>query len=147
MLLAHRGAQILVTILVTMLNLVSILSLTRNGLRLSSRSTSRTSWRLSSSVRVSIDPELASELHPKPPQWITDKDFNEDEGLVLRRCRKDGALEVAWGGASKVRESPFRIDFTSATHQRRMKECRSELVVKAVGHKQTQLLLDFTAGE
>jgi hypothetical protein len=96
---------------------------------------------------VSIDPELASELHPKPPQWITDKGFNEDEGLVLRRCRKDGALEVAWGGASKVKESPFRIDFTSVTHQRRMKECRSELVVKAVGYKQTQLLLDFTAGE
>ena len=69
-----------------------------------------------------------------------------EKGLVLQRSKETGSLELAWGkDAQNVgRETPFSIDFASKNMQRRHKEHRSELVVKAMG--KPDVILDFTAG-
>lgn len=68
-----------------------------------------------------------------------------EKGLILQRSNEGkGALELVWGRAANTKESPFRIDFSAKNMQRRFKECRSELVVKAVG--KPGVVFDFTAG-
>jgi 16S rRNA (guanine1516-N2)-methyltransferase len=63
----------------------------------------------------------------------------------LDRCPDDGSLEVSWPGLQqkKVKERPFRIDFTSL--ERRQQSLKSELVVKAIG-KDADIAIDLTAG-
>lgn len=69
----------------------------------------------------------------------------EECGLILQENLSDGAVELAWGAKSGVREVPFRIDFNSITSKQRSKMSKSELVSKAMGSK-TSNVIDMTAG-
>ena len=71
-------------------------------------------------------------------------DESREEGLMLRRS--EGILELAYGAASALskKEKPFHIDFSSPQARRRQKECKKELVVKAMG--KPDLVVDMTAG-
>lgn len=66
-------------------------------------------------------------------------------GLILQENSSDGAVELAWGAKSGVREVPFRIDFNSIASKQRSKMSKSELVSKAMGSK-TSNVIDMTAG-
>lgn len=65
-------------------------------------------------------------------ELISDTQALEYSDLILRRSDK-GILELAWGGASVHRETPFYIDFSSQDMRRRGSTASSELVVKALG--------------
>ena len=71
--------------------------------------------------------------------------ITEEAGLILQENEDDGAIELAWGIKSGLREVPFRIDFASATSKQRAKLAKSELVSRAIGSK-TSHVIDLTAG-
>jgi len=42
-------------------------------------------------------------------------------------------LELVWGPASGIKESPFFIDFSSSEMKKRLMKCKTELLVKTMG--------------
>ena len=88
------------------------------------------------------DSQLASRLCCEIKQGSM---LSEETGLILQENVSDGAVELAWGAKSTVKEVPFRIDFASIAAQQRGKMSRSELVSKAAGSK-TSHVIDLTAG-
>ena len=88
------------------------------------------------------DTDLASRLSCQIKQGSS---LDDETGLVLQQCRTDGAIELAWGKKSKVKEVPFRIDFSSVAAQQRGKMSKSELVSKSIGSKISHVI-DLTAG-
>lgn len=86
--------------------------------------------------------ELASRLSCETKHG---SDLSEEGGLILQENISDGAIELAWGVKSTVKEVPFRIDFASVAAQQRGKMSKSELVSKATGSK-TSHVIDLTAG-
>lgn len=71
--------------------------------------------------------------------------ITDEVGLILQENERDGAVELAWGIKSGVKEVPFRIDFVSVASKQRAKMAKSELVSKAMGSK-TSHVVDLTAG-
>ena len=69
----------------------------------------------------------------------------DETGLILQENVDDGAIELAWGMRSGVREVPFRIDFATVAFKKRAKMSKTELVCKAMGSK-TSHVIDLTAG-
>lgn len=69
----------------------------------------------------------------------------DETGLILQENVDDGAIELAWGMRSGVKEVPFRIDFATVASKKRGKMSRTELVSKAMGSK-TSHVIDLTAG-
>lgn len=69
----------------------------------------------------------------------------DETGLILQENNDDGAIELAWGMSSGVKEVPFRIDFATVASKKRGKMSRTELVSKAMGSK-TSHVIDLTAG-
>ena len=43
-------------------------------------------------------------------------------------------LELVWGPASGIKESPFFIDFSSSEMKKRLMKCKTELLVKTMGN-------------
>lgn len=72
--------------------------------------------------------------------------FDGSSDLFL--CFDKDTLQLTWGRASAVGESPFFIDFLNSEQTRRQKQARSELVVKAIGKmgSTSSEVWDLTAG-
>lgn len=93
---------------------------------------------------VSIyDTLLASRLGFEMKQ--TSDSISAEAGLILQENERDGAIELAWGRNSNIKEVPFRIDFTSVAARQRGKQSKSELICRAIGSK-TSHVVDLTAG-
>ena len=126
----------------------SLLGIPRRSTPLLTRSA--TTSLMSTTIKVSVaDGDLMEALNRIAPvpetEGMTSLEGDEEKGLILQRSEDGtGALELAWGRDANVKESPFRIDFAAKNMQRRFKDCRSELVVKAVG--KPDVVFDFTAG-